>query len=63
MWLLIISCITFFILNSSMATTYSFYSENQCQILGDKCQQNTDCCSDLTCYSIESMFILLFFSE
>jgi hypothetical protein len=43
-----------------MATTNSFYSENQCQILGDTCQQHTDCCSDLTCYSIESMFILFF---
>ncbi len=60
MWLLIISCIIFLISNSSMATTNSFYSENQCQILGDTCQQHTDCCSDLTCYSIESMFILFF---
>ena len=36
-----------------------YYEENQCQQIGDKCEENNDCCSQLNCYSIQSMFFFL----
>lgn len=59
MWLLIISCTIILVSKFSLATIdiqayNSFHSEDQCQTLGDTCQQTTDCCSDLTCYPVES---------
>ncbi|CAF0719591.1 unnamed protein product [Adineta steineri] len=41
----------------------NFYSENQCQTIGDKCQQNTDCCSNLICYSISKQNLCLPFDK
>ncbi|CAF1331239.1 unnamed protein product [Adineta steineri] len=59
MWLLITSCIGFLISNLCLATINNdpkniFYQNKQiqqCNNLGDTCQDNSDCCSDLICYS------------
>jgi len=32
----------------------NFYFKNQCQNLGDICQESDDCCSQLTCYSLQN---------
>jgi hypothetical protein len=36
------------------------YLKNPCHNLGDKCHKNNDCCSQLTCYSIQGMFFTIF---
>jgi len=56
--LLLITCIVFLISNSCLATIDNdpkniFFHKEQCQSLGDKCQENNECCSDLICYSIK----------
>jgi hypothetical protein len=58
MWLLLASCIILVLSNFSMATITNEPSNSfdQCKIVGDKCQETNDCCSDLTCYSTQSMF-------
>jgi hypothetical protein len=68
MWLLITSCIGFLISNLCLATINndprnSFFQKEQlqqCQIVGDECQENSDCCSNLICYSIQSIDRYLF---
>jgi hypothetical protein len=66
--LLLITCIVFLISNLCLATIDNnpkniFFPTEQCKFLGDICQENNDCCSDLICYSIKSMFnfVLFFF--
>jgi hypothetical protein len=64
--LLLITCILFLISNLCLATIDNgqkniFFPTEQCKFLGDTCQENNDCCSDLICYSIKSMFSFLFF--
>ncbi|CAF1387894.1 unnamed protein product [Adineta ricciae] len=68
MWLLIISCTIILVSKFSLATIdiqayNSFHSEDQCQTLGDTCQQTTDCCSDLTCYPVENQKLCLPFNK
>jgi hypothetical protein len=63
--LLFITCIVFFISNVCLATVdkdpkNSLFPHEECKLIGDKCQENNDCCSDLNCYSIPGMFIFLF---
>lgn len=65
MWLLIVSCLLFLIPNFSMEKINNeqinnFYLKTQCHTIGDKCNGNNDCCSQLTCYSIQSMFFFYF---
>jgi len=64
MWLIIVPCIIFLISNVSMATINNgrlndFYPKDLCQKIGDECQDNSDCCSYLTCYSIEDKNLCL----
>jgi hypothetical protein len=66
MWFHILSCLIFLILNVSLAISNNarlnnFYFKNQCNTLGDQCQENNDCCPKLTCYSIESMLFSIIF--
>ncbi|CAF0796437.1 unnamed protein product [Rotaria sp. Silwood1] len=61
MWLLITSCILFLISNLCLATIHNnpkniiFQNEQiqQCKTIGENCQVNSDCCSDLICYSTQ----------
>ncbi|UJR15677.1 hypothetical protein I4U23_002611 [Adineta vaga] len=53
MWLLITFCIGSLISNVCLATITNDLNERlpQCHIIGDKCREDTDCCSDLICHS------------
>jgi len=55
------SCLIFLISNLCVATTddeqsiiFQQQHHHQCQVMGDKCQHDNDCCSDLTCFSIRA---------
>ncbi len=66
--LLLITCIVFLISNLCLATIdkdpkNNFFHAEQCKFIGDKCQDNNDCCSDLSCSSIKGMFHFFFFID
>jgi hypothetical protein len=53
--LLLITSIIFLISNLCLATIDNdpkniFLPKEQCKLLGDTCQEDSDCCSDLICY-------------
>ncbi len=63
--LLLITSIVFFISNLCLATIDNdpknlIFHKEQCKSIGDRCQENNDCCSDLLCYSIKGMFYFFF---
>ncbi|CAF0868967.1 unnamed protein product [Adineta ricciae] len=50
MWLVITFCIGFLISNVCLAAVNKDFNE-KCHFLGEKCQDNSDCCSDFICRS------------
>jgi hypothetical protein len=44
------------IMNNNPLNDFDF--KYSCRIKGDTCQETSDCCSQLNCYSIQSRFFL-----
>jgi len=60
----LVSCIVFLISNLCLAAIDNepknlFFHKEQCKFIGDKCQENNDCCSNLLCYSVQETNLCL----
>jgi len=53
--LLFITSILLLISHCSSALVDNDQTNEQCQSIGQSCQQNQDCCTSLSCYSIEGI--------